>query len=41
MAGVIASGAMAPLAVFLFTGPGEIDRLRLRRSRSALAVAAE
>lgn len=41
--GVIASGAMTLLAVFLFTGLGEIDRLRrrFRRSRASGVVAAE
>ena len=41
--GVIASGAMTLLAVFLFTGLGEIDRLRrrFRRSRASAVVAAE
>lgn len=41
--GVIASGAMTLLAVFLFTGLGEVDRLRrrIRRSRSAAVAAAQ
>lgn len=41
--GVIASGTMTLLAIFLFTGLGEIDRLRrrLRRSRTVTTVAAE
>jgi len=41
--GVIASGTMTLLAIFLFTGLGEIDRIRrrFRRSRSAVTVGAK